>query len=139
MAMKQMSDYPPYQGYYHLVGATKYRKKLFLDKSMRKRLAEIINEVIQRKDGVELVECAIAYDHVHILIKTSVNISNVGQVIFGASSRLIRKEYPILVKKIENGLWGGKTYRAIKDEEHLNNCESYIRRHLPDNTKEDDI
>ena len=137
MSMKQRSDYPAYQDCYHMVGATKYRKNLFLDEEMRVRLAEIIQEVIQEKDGVDLIECTVAYNHIHVLIKTSIEISKIGQVIFGASSRIIRKEYPILVQEIESGLWGGKSWNAIKDQEHFENCKLYIRRHKPDNTKMD--
>ena len=137
MSMKQRSDYPAYQDYYHMVGATKYRKNLFLDEEMRVRLAEIIREVIQAKDGVDLIECTVAYNHIHVLIKTSIEISKIGQVIWGASSRIIRKEYPILVQEVESGLWGGKSWNAIKDQEHFENCKLYIRRHKPDNTKMD--
>ena len=137
MAMKQRTDYLAYQDYYHLVGATKYRKEVFLDENMRNRLKAIISNLLQQKEGVELIECTIAYNHVHILIKTSLDISYVGQVVFGASSRIIREEYPILKQKIEKGLWGGTSFSAIKDEKHFDNCQSYIRRHRPDNTKVD--
>jgi hypothetical protein len=61
--------------------------------------------------------------------------SKVGQLLFGATSRRMRQEYPILVEEIPAALWGGKSWAAIKDENHLKRCISYIQRHLPDNTK----
>lgn len=135
MGMKRLSSYPAYLNYYHIVGAVKYRKEVFIDEKMRERLGEIIREIIRKKEGVEVIECAVAYNHVHVLIQTSIDISKVGQVVFGASSRIIREEYSTLKQEIENGLWGGKSWCAIKDETHLENCSSYIRRHRPDNTK----
>ena len=133
--MKQLSEDKAYQGYYHFIGATKYRKNMFDSEEMRMRLKEIIEEVIVCKEGVELVESTVAYNHVHVLVKTELLPSQVGQTLFGASSRMIRKEFPTLVEQVEKGLWGGKAFEPIKDEEHLKNCISYIRRHQPDNTK----
>lgn len=133
--MKILTNYAAYEGYYHLGAATKRRKPLFLDQTIRERLKEMIEEVAKRSDSFELVECTVANNHVHILVKTIAEISKVGQVIFGASSRMLRKEYPVLVEQEPKGLWGGTGCRAIKDQEHLENCKSYIRRHQPDNTK----
>lgn len=137
MGMKQLSNYDAYNGYYQFVGATKYRKELFKDEKIRDSLKTIITNVVSNKTGVELVECTVAYNHIHVLVKTELAPADVGQVLFGASSRQIRSEYPILVDEVKAGLWGGKSWEAIKDEMHLNNCVSYIRRHQPDNTKLD--
>ena len=48
---------------------------------------------------------------------------------------ILRKEYPVLIEQIPKGLWGGKSWKPIVDEKHLDNCISYIRRHQHDNTK----
>lgn len=133
--MKQLSDYPAYENYYHFVGSTKYRKNLFYSAEIRVRLEKIIEEIIEAKEGIELVAITIAYNHIHVLVKTELRISQVGQILFGASSRLLRKEFPILVEQVEQGLWGGKSWEAIKDMAHFQNCVSYIKRHQPDNTK----
>lgn len=133
--MKKLSDEPVYENNYQFVGSTKYRKNLFLDEKIRNRLKEIIAEILERKENVELVESTVAYNHIHVLVKTELSPSEVGQTLFGASSRLLRKEFPILVEQVEKGLWGGRSYTPIKDKAHLENCISYIRRHRPDNTK----
>lgn len=133
--MKQLSAYPAYDNYYHFVGSTKYRKNLFYDDEIRMRLKVIIEKIFENKQEVEVIESTVAFNHIHVLVKLDLLPSQVGQILFGASSRILRKEFPILVDLVEKGLWGGKSYEAIKDKEHLNNCISYIRRHQPDNTK----
>lgn len=133
--MKRLSENIAYENYYQFIGATKYRKNLFYDDEIRERLNCIIAELIKNKAGIELVESTIAYNHIHVLVKTELEPSKVGQILFGASSRLLRKEFPILIEKIPKGLWGGKSCEPIKDINHLNNCISYIKRHQPDNTK----
>lgn len=135
--MKMLSDYPPYQNYYHFVGSTKYRKFLFEDETIRNRLQIIICDILEKK-GIKIEAVTVAYNHVHVLLQTELNPSDVAQVLFGVSSRRLRKEFPQLVEKARKGLWGGLSCEAIKDEIHLKNCISYIRRHLPDNTKMDD-
>lgn len=135
MSMKQLSNYPAYDNYYHFIAATKYRKNLFYADEIRDRLRKIVEQVLKHGDGIELVECTVAYNHMHVLVKTDVSPSQTGQILLGASSRLLRKEFPVLVEQVEKGLWGGKSWQAIKDAEHLQNCISYIQRHQPDNTK----
>ena len=133
--MKYLSNYPAYENYYHFVGATKFRKDMFYHEEIRTKLKSIIAEVISHKENVELLECTVAYNHIHALLKTDLPPAQVAQVLFGASSRLLRKEFPSLKEQNELGLWGGKSCEAIKDATHLKNCISYIQRHQPDNTK----
>lgn len=138
MSLKALSDYPAYDGFYHFVASTKYRKNMFLEKEKRTRLAEIISDICKGKDAIELCALTVAYNHVHILVQTSLDTSVVGKTLFGASSRYMRMEYPELVAEAQTGLWGGKSFKAIKDKTHLQRCISYIQRHMPDNTKVDD-
>lgn len=133
--MKQLSDNKAYENYYQFMGSTKYRKNLFYDNEIRERLKYIISEIFEQRDDIELVESTVAYNHIHVLVKTELDTSKVGQLLFGTSSRLIRKEYPILVEQVPKGLWGGKSWEPIVDKSHLDNCISYIKRHQPDNTK----
>ncbi len=135
MAMKRLNENEPYEGHYQFIGATKYRLNLFMEEEMRTRLKEIIQEIINKLEDTESVESTVAYNHIHVLIHTKLEPSNVAQRLFGISSRLMRKEYPELVEKAKKGLWGGKSCEAIVDENHLKNCISYIKRHNPDNTK----
>lgn len=132
--IKQLSNWPPYKNYYQFVGAAKYRKNLFFNEEIRKRLAEIVQDVLQKK-GIEVVAVTVAYNHFHVLIRTELTPSQVGQILFGASSRLLKKEFPVLISEAQKGLLGGKSWEAVRDKRHLENCKSYIERHRPDNTK----
>lgn len=134
--MKVLSDWEPYENYYQFVGAAKYRKDLFLNESIRRRLEEIITDILRNK-GIGTEAITVAYNHVHVLFRTELTPSQIGQVLWGASSRQLRKEFPCLVEEAQKGLWGGRSWEAIKDEKHLINCRSYIERHRPDNTKLD--
>ncbi|MCD7738844.1 MAG: IS200/IS605 family transposase [Lachnospiraceae bacterium] len=135
--MKQLSDYEPYENYYHFVGSAKYRKNLFYSEDIRLSLQKIIQEVLEKK-GIEVAAVTVAYNHVHVLLRSELSPSQIGMTLFGASSRFLRQEYPILVQEAEKGLWGGRSWKAIRDEAHLEHCRSYIQRHLPDNTKMDE-
>lgn len=133
--MKQLSENEAYENCYQFIGSTKYRKNLFYDNVIREKLKCIINDIFDKKENIELLESTVAYNHIHVLVKTELEPSKVGQLLFGVSSRLLRKEFPILVERIPKGLWGGKSCEPIVDKKHLDNCMSYIRRHQPDNTK----
>lgn len=87
--------------YYHLVLVIKYRKKVIND-DISKRLKEIF-EKIQGKYNIILLEWNYDKDHVHILFKAHPNteISKFINAYKSASSRLIKKEFPI----IRNQLW----------------------------------
>lgn len=137
MSLRKLSTYPAYNGHYHLVAATKYREDFFKTDEMRKRLKEIIQKVVESMKDVEIITCTVTYNHIHVLVKTSRDISTVAGCIFGASSRYMRKEYEELRKSHPTALWGGKSCKAIRDDSHLQRCISYINRHLPDNTKVD--
>lgn len=132
--IKQLSDYEPYKNYYHFVGSAKYRKNLFYSEDIRLSLQKMIQEILEKK-GIEVVEVTVAYNHVHVLLRSELPPSQIGQTLFGASSRLLRKEYPLLVQEAGKSLWGGTSWKVIRDEAHLEHCRSYIQRHLTDNTK----
>ncbi|MCD7834080.1 MAG: IS200/IS605 family transposase [Lachnospiraceae bacterium] len=138
MALKMLGDYPAYNDYYHFTLSTKFRKKMFEKEQMRNRLYHIIAEIINTHERMELVDCTVAYDHVHVLLKSDMSPSDISQVLSGVSSRLLRKEFPELVRISPKALWGGKSCLPIKDQSHLNNCISYIHKHQPDNTKIDE-
>ncbi len=48
------------------------------------------------------------YNHIHVLLQTDLTPCEVGQVLFGATSRLLRKEFPQLISEAEKELWGRK-------------------------------
>lgn len=138
MALKMLGDYLAYNDYYHFTLSTKFRKDMFKKEQLRDRLNHIIADITNSHERMELVACAVAYNHVHVLLKSDMSPSDISQILSGVSSRLMRKEFPELVQTSPKALWGGKSCLPIKDHSHFDNCISYIRRHQPDNTKVDD-
>lgn len=84
--------------YYHLVLVIKYRRKVIDDK-ISNRLKEIF-EYIAQNYNIALQEWNHDKDHVHILFKAQPNseLSKFINAYKSASSRLIKKEYPIIRK-----------------------------------------
>ena len=86
--------------YYHLVLVIKYRRKV-IDDEISNRLKEIF-EYIAPSYNVALQEWNHDKDHVHILFKAQPNseLSKFINAYKSASSRLIKKEYPIIRKSL---------------------------------------
>ena len=133
--MKQLSENDAYENYYQFVGATKYRKPLFYDNEIRDRLSCIIADILNKKEEIELVESTVAYNHIHVLVKTQVDPSKVGQLLFVGGVKNIEKRISCSCRTNTKRFMGGKSFEPIVDKNHLDNCISYIRRHQPDNTK----
>jgi putative transposase len=136
MHYKNLNNNEPYDGYIHIVRATKYRKKLFDSNEKREFMYQLIKDVFDEQDGASLVMCTVAFDHIHILAQfDSKNaFDKLNLILWSRSSRLMRETYPEL--KTVKALWSSsKSYRNIEDETHLHNCISYIESHNPDNSK----
>ena len=86
--------------YYHLVFVVKYRRKV-IDDVVSDRLKEIFL-YIAPKYNVTLQEWNHDKDHVHILLKSHPNteLSKFINAYKSASSRLIKKEYPVIKKAL---------------------------------------
>lgn len=86
--------------YYHLVLIIKYRRKV-INEDISIRLKEIF-EYIQLNYNIALQEWNHDKDHIHILFTAQPNteISKFINAYKSASSRLIKKEYPIIKKKL---------------------------------------
>lgn len=86
--------------YYHLVLVIKYRRKV-IDNTISDRMKEIF-EYMSPKYNISLQEWNHDIDHVHILFKGEPNteLSKFINAYKSASSRLIKKEYPDVRKKL---------------------------------------
>ena len=86
--------------YYRLVFVVKYRRKV-IDDVVSDRLKEIFL-YIAPKYNVTLQEWNHDKDHVHILLKSHPNteLSKFINAYKSASSRLIKKEYPVIKKAL---------------------------------------
>jgi len=86
--------------YYYLVLVIKYRRKV-INEDISVRLQEIF-ENIQDKYNITLLEWNHDKDHIHILFKAHPNteISKFINAYKSASSRLIKKEFPVIRKQL---------------------------------------
>ena len=92
--------------YYHLVMVVKYRRKVIND-PISDRAKEIF-EYLAPNHGITLEEWNHDIDHVHVMfrVQPKTEISKFINAYKGASSRLIKKEYPEIKEKLWKGaLW----------------------------------
>ena len=95
---------------YHLVLVIKYRRKV-IDDDISNRLKEIF-EYISPKYNVTLEEWNHDKDHIHLLFRGSPNteISKFLNAYKSASSRLIKKEYPVIRKQLWKEYFWSRSY-----------------------------
>ena len=95
---------------YHLVLVAKYRRKV-IDDDISNRLKEIF-EYISPKYNVTLEEWNHDKDHIHLLFRGSPNteISKFLNAYKSASSRLIKKEYPVIRKQLWKEYFWSRSY-----------------------------
>lgn len=112
---------------YHLIWCPKYRRKILKD-DIEIRLKQLLLEKSKELDvQIEIME--VMPDHVHLFIKT--NPSSCPQWIVsqlkGYTSRNLRLEFPILVKKLPC-LWTRSYY--IESVGHIS--ESTVKKYIED-------
>lgn len=95
---------------YHLVLVIKYRRKAFDD--ARSERAKEIFEYIAPNYNITLMEWNHDEDHVHILFKAHPNseLSKFINTYKSASSRLLKKEYPEVRKKLWKEYFWSRSY-----------------------------
>jgi putative transposase len=91
----------------HLVFVTKYRRKVFT-KQVLQELREIFQNICRDFESI-LVEFEGEGDHVHLLVEypPKVAVSKLVNSLKGVSSRLIRKQNHVSIRK---ALWGGSLW-----------------------------
>jgi len=92
---------------YHLILVIKYRKKVLINQKMLLRLREIA-EYIGISHNVKIKEMNGEPDHVHFLLRTKPNceLSKYINAMKSATSRLLKKEFPEIKKKLwEESFW----------------------------------
>lgn len=89
---------------YHFITCVKYRQKVFTDDKIIERLKDIVITISQEL-YVKVIEQECGEDHFHPLFrcKPTLNFKDYIQALKGRSARLLRKEFPDLLK---NRLWG---------------------------------
>lgn len=98
---------------YHLILVIKYRRKV-LNEALSLRLKAIFEE-ISTKYHIKIVEWNHDCDHVHILFSAHPNteISKFINAYKSASSRLIKKEFPMLRKQLWKEFFWSRSFCLI--------------------------
>jgi Transposase and inactivated derivatives len=96
--------------WYHLVVVVKYRRKV-IDNEISERLKDIF-EYISPSYKISLQEWNHDGDHVHILFRANpkTDINKFIAVYKSASSRLIKKEFPLIRKKLWKEYFWSRSY-----------------------------
>lgn len=89
---------------YHFITVVKYRRKVFVNDDIINSLKSIIEQVSKEND-VQVIEQECGEDHIHLLFraKPTLNFKSYIQSLKGRSARLLRAQYPDLLK---DKLWG---------------------------------
>lgn len=83
---------------YHFIWCPKRRKKILID-NVERRLKQIIEEVAKER-YIKILACEIMPDHVHLFVSAYPTVSPNSLIRWfkGRTSRLLRKEFPELLK-----------------------------------------
>ena len=89
---------------YHFVWCPKYRRKVIIA-DVETRLQEIIRDTV-KENNWEIIALETMPDHVHLFIKAGPTVApnNIIARIKGRSSRILRKEFPALKRRLPT-LW----------------------------------
>ena len=108
----------------------KYCHKIFDDKEVEKRCAEIFHEVSE-KYGLIIDEIGFNRDHVHIDIDGGPNYApkDIAKRLKGTSGRKLLKEFPYLKKKYfwGSGMWNPSYYFDSIGSRTKEEIDIYIR------------
>ncbi|MCA0173832.1 IS200/IS605 family transposase [Bacillus sp. RAR_GA_16] len=96
--------------YYHLVLVVKYRRKVIDDTISAYSKEKFVS--LGEKYNITLVEWNHDFDHVHILFKAHPNteLSKFINAYKSASSRLIKKEFPFVRKKLWKEMFWSRSF-----------------------------
>ncbi len=110
---------------YHVVFCPKYRRKVLVP-PIDGRLKTILLETIE-KWGQEFIEMEVMPDHVHLLVgcDPQFGIHRLVKYLKGASSRLVRQEFPVLKRKLPS-LWTNSYFLATTGDVTLETLKRYV-------------
>lgn len=103
--------------HYHLILVVKYRRQVFTDE-ISERAKEIFS-YIAPSYKIELVEWNHDKDHVHILFKgqPKTEMSKFINAYKSASSRLLKKEFPIIRQKLWKEMFWSQSFCLLSSGE----------------------
>ena len=90
--------------HYHFITVVKYRRKVFVNDDIIECLKNVVEQVASDND-VTIIEQECGCDYLHILFKCkpTLNFKTFIQALKGRSARVLRAQYPDLLK---DKLWG---------------------------------
>ena len=111
---------------YHIIFCPKYRRSV-LTEDIAKRLKEIFYE-ISKKIDCYILEIEILPDHVHMILDCdpSFGITKTIRNLKGTSSRLLKKEFPELKKRLPC-LWTRTSFISTVGSVSLETVKKYIQ------------
>lgn len=110
---------------YHVVWCPKYRRKVLTGK-IEARLKELIQETCLELQ-CELIELELMPDHIHLLVEVypQLGIHTLVKNLKGKSSRILRKEFPVLTTKLPT-LWTNSYFVSTVGGAPLEVIKQYI-------------
>ena len=114
-----------YSCHYHVVWCPKYRRKVLVG-PIEMRLKEIIGQVCQECQA-EVEELESMPDHLHLLVGVDpqFGIHRLVHLMKGRSSRLLRREFPVLMRKLPT-LWTNSYFVSTVGRAPLSVMKQYI-------------
>ncbi len=129
MAIKH-SSHARHELWYHVVWATKYRKKIFTDEATREEIKKLLREIARQYD-MEIDEIELLSDHVHLELRAPPRIApaHAVQILKSVSTRMLFERYPWLRRDYWGGeVWiGGYFIRTIGQGLTKQQIDQYIR------------
>jgi len=114
-----------YSCQYHVIFCPKYRRPVLVD-DIKERLKELILEK-QDEYGYKVLDMEIMPNHVHLLLDVNpkIGVFRVVNKIKGYTSRVLRKEYPVLRRRLPT-LWTHSKFISSVGAVTLEVVEKYI-------------
>lgn len=115
----------------HMVFSPKFRGKVLVG-DVGIRAEEVIREICDEM-GIRIIELAVNVDHVHLFFQYPPKYSKsyIANRIKGRSSRILRREFPHLVKWNSKGLWAPSCFHGSVGQ-GMDVMETYISTQRPD-------
>lgn len=93
---------------YHFVWVTKYRYHM-LQGELAERVRDVVRQTCEYFE-IQILQCVVSKDHVHILISTPpvISLSDIMRRIKRQTSRKIFEELPYVIKRYWGGIISGR-------------------------------
>ena len=110
---------------YHLVFCPRYRRKIFLTDGVEARFKELVHQICEQKNyDILALECDKDHCHLFINVPPTVSPHDIMKAVKGATSNVIRKEFPQL-SKIPN-LWTRSYFASTAGDVSSEIIKEYI-------------